>query len=495
MTFNKGVHNDKLFLGRKVLYSSLTENELNVLTIAQVLKSVLPIHLENMNEIDYLMGYYKGNQKILNKFKKVRSDINNKVLENNAFHIVEFKKGYVFGDPIQYVQRGDVSKDEISILNKYMVENDKPSKDKDLAEDWYISGTAYRMIFPNDDLEKPFEIYNASPKQTFVVYDSGYEHKPLFAAYIAPKKDFVKDEDYFIITVYTKKEVYTFKTSDDFMKNKDIIIESVGSVNTNWIGDIPIIEYPLNKSRLGIIELVMSVLDALNTISSNDIDDIEQFVQSLLVFVNAEVDKEGLKDLIELGAVNIVSQDNGAGKADIKLLSNKLSHTETKVLFDRLYNNMLTIAGVPRMSDKVSSGDTGQARLVGEGWTMSDERAKQDELSFKLAEKQLIKIALSICKRKATSLIKTLTASDIEIKFTRNKSDNLLVKTQGLMNLMSAQVAPQVAFQTVGLFSDPNSVVEQSKAFYGDSFWDNDNDKDVMIDDVVNTIDDNTQPM
>lgn len=482
--FAKGVSEDKKFLGRKILYSSVDESELNVLTIAQVLKEILPIHLENMKEMDYLYGYYKGNQKILNKFKKVRSDINNRVLENNAFHIVEFKKGYVFGDPIQYVQRGDVAKEEINILNKYMLENDKASKDKDLAEDWYITGTAYRMIFPSEDSDKPFDIYNASPKQTFVVYNSGYEHKPLFAGYIAPKRDFGKNEDYFVITIYTKSEVYNFVTSGDFTQQKEVNIESVGSVSKNWIGDIPIIEYPLNKSRLGIIELVMSVLDSLNTISSNDIDDIEQFVQSLLVFVNAEVDIKGLKELTELGAVNITSQDNQAGKADIKLLSNKLSHSETKVLYDRLYNNMLTIAGVPRMSDKVSSGDTGQARLVGEGWTMSDERAKQDELSFKLSEKQLIKLALSICKRKASSMIKSLMPSDIEIKFTRNKSDNLLVKTQGLLNLMSAQVAPQVAFQTVGLFSDPNNVVEQSQEFYGDSFWDNNADKDVIINDV-----------
>lgn len=489
MAFEKGGSGDKKFFGRKVLFSSIEENQLNVLTIAQVLKSVLPLHLENMKDMDYLYGYYKGNQKILGKSKKVRRDINNKVLENNAFHIVEFKKGYVFGDPIQYVQRGDVSKDEINILNKYMVENDKASKDKDLAEDWYITGTAYRMIFPSEELDKPFDIYNASPKQTFVVYNSGYEHKPLFAGYIAPKKDFGKDEDYFIITVYTNKEVYTFRTSDDFTKEKEVNIESVGSVTTNWIGYIPIIEYPLNKSRLGIIELVMSILDSLNTISSNDIDDIEQFVQSLLVFVNAEVNKEGLEELIELGAVNIMSQDNQSGKADIKLLSNKLSHSETKVLYDRLYNNMLTIAGVPRMSDKVSSGDTGQARLVGEGWTMSDERAKQDELSFKLSEKQLLKIVISICKRKVSSMIKTLMPSDIEIKFTRNKSDNLLVKTQGLMNLMNAQVAPQVAFQTVGLFSDSNAVVEQSKAFYGDTFWDNNPDKDVIINTDVTTPD------
>lgn len=480
MTFQKRVQtlNTSKLLGRTTLYSSIDTSELNAVSIITVLKDVLPSHFKNVQEIDYLVGYYKGNQEILSKFKKIRADINNIVLENNAFHIVEFKKGYIFGDPIQYVQHGDVQREEIDKLNQYMIENDKASKDKDLAEDWYICGTAYRMVFPTDDKEKMFEIYNVSPKQTFVVYDSGFKKEPILAGYIATKKDYLKNETYFVITVYTKKDVYTFKAKDSKHTDQDFEIESLDSVTPNYLGQIPIIEYPLNKSRLGIIELVKSTLDALNKISSSDIDDIEQFVQSLLIFINAEVGKEELSGLLELGAVNITSQADRGSQADIKLLSNKLLHSETKILYDRIYNNLLTIAGVPKMSDKASSGDTGQARLVGEGWTMSDERAKQDELSFKVAEKNLLRIILNILKNRIGSGVKELKASDIEIKFTRNKSDNLLVKTQGLMNLMSTKVAPEVAFQTVGLFSDANDVVKQSKTYYGDDFWKNDQVKE-----------------
>ena len=47
----------------------------------------------------------------------------------------------------------------------------------------------------------------------------------------------------------------------------------------------------------------------------------------------------------------------------------------------------------------------------------------------------------------------------------------MLVKTQALMNLQSAQVVPEVAFASIGLFSDPNEVVKQSKLYYGASFW------------------------
>ena len=119
-------------------------------------------------------------------------------------------------------------------------------------------------------------------------------------------------------------------------------------------------------------------------------------------------------------------------------------------------------------------GDTGQARLLGEGWTMADERAKQDELSFKKPERQFLKLILNICNEKLkgkSENLKGLKLSDIDIKFTRNKSDNILVKTQALMNLMNAQCPPDIAFTVIGLFNDPNEVFEKAKEYYGNDLW------------------------
>ena len=229
-----------------------------------------------------------------------------------------------------------------------------------------------------------------------------------------------------------------------------------------------IVEYPLNTSRLGLIELVITGLNAINRIKSADLDDVEQFVQSLLVFINQDVDAEDVVELMQLGAVKINSADPQK-PADIKLLAQQLAHSDTKNMAEDLYTKILTICGVPRMNEKSSGGDTGQARMLGEGWSLADQRAKQDELSFKKAERQFLKLILNICGHQ-TKLV-DLKLKDIDIKFTRNKSDNLLTKTQGLMNLMSAQVSPDVAFATCGLFSDPNDVFDKSIQYFGEEFW------------------------
>ena len=471
---------ERNFEGRRIIYCNLKKEDLNEDTIAEVLPEIIAIHEQNSAEIDYLDRYYKGYQPILFKSKVIRPEINNKVLINHAFEIVEFKKAYVYGEPVQYVQKGEKNNNkispEISLLNKYMESEDKSSLDKELAEWQYKIGTAYRWIDvdkPEDEDDAPFELSVPDPRRTFVVYSNEIKKKQLFSGFISNFEQKVVDNtteeiyEWQEITIYTDNCQYIYTN-----KSGSFVLKENGS-HPLVIKGHRIIEYPLNSSRLGIIELVMSLLNALNRISSADIDDVEQFVQSLLVFVNQDIDIETFKELIAEGAISVVSSDP-AKPADVKLLTNQMSHSETKVVVDELYNALLTIVGIPKLNDKPSGGDTGQARLLGEGWTMADERAKQDELSFKQSERQLLKTALKICQYKLKGKkvnMKNLTISDIDIKFTRNKSDNLLVKTQGLMNMMSAQVDPETAFITSGLFSDPNSVVAKSKSYFGDDFW------------------------
>ena len=140
-TNNKLNGPDEMYLfGRKIIYADYKEEDMNADTIAKILNDVFSLHLQNSNEIDYLEKYYKGYQPIFSKEKEIRPTINNIVVENNAYFVTEFKKSYVFGEPIQYVQRGDVANEEVSTLNSYMLAEGKYTKDTMLAESLYISG-------------------------------------------------------------------------------------------------------------------------------------------------------------------------------------------------------------------------------------------------------------------------------------------------------------------------------------------------------------------
>ena len=488
------------FFGRRKIYSSLQKSELTPEAILEILPSVLRIHDLNSSEIEYLWNYYKGKQPILQKEKKVRADINNKVLENHAYEIVEFKKSNDFGEPVQYVQKGEKDSDkvnpEISLLNKFMESEDKSSLDLDLSEWQCICGTAYRWFDTDTDADRddaPFELAIPDPRRTFVVRSSDVKEEQLFCgtySWFTDKEAFQDTmvgvqfipAQYRIITIYTDDYVLKIRegTADEGHKLNIINQSMMVSGKSMEIQKYPlepkgqrIIEYPLNNARMGIIEIVMSQLNAINKVKSDDLDGIDQFVQSLLVFINQDVTVDDVKELEEAGAIKVFSNDPSK-PADVKLLTQQLLHSETKIVTDDLYDKMLTILGIPRLNDKPSGGDTGQARLLGEGWTMAYQRAKQDDLNFKKAERMFLKAILSICKddrRDVKDKIKDLRISDIDIKIPRDKSDNMLTKAQTLLELLQAGVYPETAYTVVGLFSDPHDVYEKSVKYQGEDFW------------------------
>lgn len=164
----------KLF-GRHVIYANV--KEVNRGNLLDVIGKAIPIYEKNRTDTQTLYDYYRGEHHIYNRVKLERPEICNKVVENRANEIVSFKTGYLMGEPVQYVSRNGDSVDQLNIFNEYMFEEDKASKDKQLADWFHISGTSYRMIFPdknNNEDESPFEIYTLDPRNTFVVYSSAF---------------------------------------------------------------------------------------------------------------------------------------------------------------------------------------------------------------------------------------------------------------------------------------------------------------------------------
>lgn len=111
-----------------------------------------------------------------------------------------------------------------------------------------------------------------------------------------------------------------------------------------------------------------------------------------------------------------------------------------------------------------TGGDTGQAVYLRNGWDFAEQRAKIDEPVTIKAEKEFLRIALNILKTKQ-QISEELTISDIDVKITRNNTDNMLVKSQALIYLLEKGIHPKIAIRTVGLWSDPEKVYLESKPY------------------------------
>lgn len=424
--------------GRRMILTD--ETEVNIGNVVQILRKALPYHWKNRSEISYLWSYYKGRQPILNRVKEVRPEITNKIVENRANEIVSFKSGYLMGEPLQYVSRGNAENiaDAINQLNEFVFAEEKPAKDKELADWFHICGTSFRMVLPDEmageDDESPFEIYTLDPRNTFVVYNNGLGNKPILGV------KYVVDENGVVhYSCYSDHEYF------------EIVESKVVSYDTHILGEIPIIEYPLNMARIGAFELVIPLLDAINLTDSNRLDGVEQFIQALMLFHNVDISSEDFDELRERGAIKFKDIDPQL-KAEINYLVSNLNQGETQTLVDHMYQTVLTICGMPNRNGGSSTSDTGSAVIMRDGWSAAEARAKDSELMFKKSERIFLKVVLNICRILANMDLKVC---NVEIRFTRRNYENILQKAQVLdLMLKNNKIHPRLAFEHCGLFVD-----------------------------------------
>ena len=443
--------NDKPFskvcrnsFGREVIYT----NEMKITrdNIMNELSKALAKHNQNKEEITYLYNYYKGNQPVLYRTKQVRPEINNKVVQNTAFFIVETKAADIASEPIQYVLRGtDEAKSvQISNLNTIMESEDKSYLDICLARWRSICGTSYRFIANDNGQsslldETDFRLSVCDPRNTFVCYYR--TDLPAFSVQINQDNK--------------SKNIYYVYTNDEWF-----IIQGNKIVNSgvNGFFAIPVIEYPNNESRLSDIEITIGLSDAINEMASDRQDGIAQFVQSFIKFVNCEMDADKFKELRQSGAF-IVKSNNGDNKADVDIMSSELNQSESQVAIDDLFNKLLIIQGIANREGS-SGHETGKATELRNGYIDSEKRAELSEPIFKKAEKQFLRILLYMLNVKGQS---TLKVSDIEIKISRSKMDNMLTKAETLQMLLQSGIFPERAIKSVGFFADPEQVSIESK--------------------------------
>ena len=415
-----------------------------------------------------LFAFEKGDQPILGREKKFRPDINTKIVVNEASRIVDIHVGYCFSNPITYVQRAKVEngkdkekgeKDDfkISMLNKMMQEQSKGAKDIELARNLFICGVGYQAVLPSRNKKRysPFEIMVPNPMTTFVVYSNDAYREPKLACTYS-----VHDDGTISLTAYSDKLCFTL---DKQLDMSDFTFSETEKIIPNVLGVIPIVEFALND-RMGIFEKVMPIIDAINIIDSDRVNDIIQHVQSLLWMHNCQIDKDGKKNLVDGDGV-IMTKSNGDGKeAKIAYLAQTLDQTQIQHLVDHLNERIEQITSTPSWKE-ASGGSTTGAMQLSNGWQCLEVSAKTVEQLFVEPEMKIIEIAIEIIKADSRPYegLKDIEISDIEIRFCRTKTYDLVSKTNALGSLLKSGVDGLTSFNTVGLFTDAQQAWCDSK--------------------------------
>ena len=426
--------------------------------VIDVVNAALGQHAANAMEIDYLYRYYRGQQDIRYKQKQVRENINNKVTINRANEIVTFKTAYLLNKPIQYISYGgssDVS-DNINKLNEYMRAEDKESKDKEIVDWIHICGVGERLILDDKDVENgadgsPFCLFTLDPRSAFVIYSSTIGERPLAGVVLQ-----LDEEGKTYADVYTDSMHYVLKN---------------GKVEASYLtvyGGVPLVEYVNNEPRMGAFEAVISILNNINTLESDAVDSVEDFVNGFDVFQNCDIE-DGTYSSLSIGgkAVKVKTTTPGM-EAKVYRVFSEINQSGVQERINDFTDAYLTICGMPNRNGGSSTSDTGTAVIFRDGWSEAESRAEDSEKLFVRSERQMIRVAINICNTQPNNEYKlNLKLSDIKTEFLRKNLINAQSKAQILTELLNnPMVHPKLAYEAATLFKDNEEAYRISMEYY-----------------------------
>ena len=441
----------------------IIDKEINKNTILDVLNEAWSYHLENVRDMKYLIDYYKGQQDIQKRASNYSSGIDNKVTVNYAYSSIRDLVGYTFGKPTQIIQRKTKYKKDIERIADIMEYENSSTVDNEVATMAAITGIGYLCTLPTDELisdympDVPVKINSLDILSTFVIQSAKMGNPVVLSCtYYTDKIN-----TYFLC--FTDTEIYriTCKGRNTLSLKASEVID----VDINPIGLNPIIMVQNNAFLMGDFETAISVLNALNQIASDSVNDIENVIKSLLVIINAELDSKTTEKVKKNRILEIVG--NIGSNVDAKFIYQQLDSMGVQNLREYFEEAYKTIIGIPdRKTRGGGGGDTGDAVKLRDGWADIEIVARIKESYFRIAKKKQISVILSILK-KLNLVNQSIKTEDMDVKFSRNKNDNLQSKSQSYATLVGTKtITPEDALTIADMTTDSVEIAAKGKKYW-----------------------------
>lgn len=152
---------------------------------------------------------------------------------------------------------------------------------------------------------------------------------------------------------------------------------------------------------------------------------------------------------------------------DAKFIYQQLNAIGAQNLRDYLEEAYKTIIGIPdRKTRGGGGGDTGDAVKLRDGWADIEIVARVKESYFKMAKRKQVAVIIAIMK-KLGQVKEDFKVIDLDIKFSRNKTDNLQSKAQSYSTFIGTKtVSPEDALEMCDVTTDVVEVAERGKKYW-----------------------------
>lgn len=443
-------------------------NELTIEKVEPYLPTIFSQFEKNACDIRDDYDKYCLDHDILGKTRPYDdTEINNIVLIPNLKSIIDWKTGYVFGNPIKYAQNESSFTDDIKYLNKYVRNACQRTVDKNVGTWAYATGLGYYFIEPKShkvdiENEAPYELYAMNSDACTKVYSAFNGNKALFDIIFTKyeERNSTVAQTVRVMDIYFPNALYTYeKRVGDWQRTR---IASRGMTKP-----LPLVEKRLNEDAIGIVAMGESMQNAIDKLISNGLDNVEEVVNEIFVYSNTgigdtpEKASENHRKMKKGGAIAIRDPKDGKSKAGVTTLTPSLKLDEITQIYTLVNQAFHSAIGVPmEMSNTNSGNTTKQGSEVANGYDNAYNRALDDINTFMRADTELLQKIMWICKNTDNNKIDELSSSDIEIKYSLNLTDNIMSKAQAFGTLIQ-YMPPSMALQKVRLSNDSEAEGKQ----------------------------------
>ena len=452
-------------IGRIKIFTD--QKEITKDNILDVLHKTYAKHRTNIADMQFLIDYEAGYQP-LNFQKTVRPEVDIRTTDNMANYVTEFKKGYFWGSPVIYTQRGnkehhntdsDVDSSGISALNEMMLNGICIGRENQKLADFVEKcGIGHRYVGPkkkwdaNDISDTYADVFSLDSRCAYCVYYAGLgQPKVLGVTY---SKQSGKNH----FTCFTNSHVY------------DVVGDQVKE-STNVMGMIPIVEYERSVDRTGCFERQISLMDHLNALLSSFANDTVQRTMEIWWGNDIEFPKDENGNAIKPQSGEwVLTYTGGEGNnPKIQPMSSSFTSDPTLTAIDSDRNEILKRCFVPMQYSSEGGGSTGVAADSMSGWNATSVDAnRQEQLISGAVREELVLIlkAIDLADKKylkADDPLRKLHSTDIDLKFSRRQNWDISTKANAFATLVSHGVHGRHALKVTNMFEDVEQVYIDSR--------------------------------
>lgn len=392
-----------------------------------------------------MQKYYDGHTEAMENYKMITKRANTKVHCNFIQKFINEEASYCMGNKITYSSHSN-NQNVIEDL-RLNFRHWKEKHNKELCKQSLIFNEAYELYYIDSD--GLFNSLICTPLDSYILQDD-FGNTQLFIRFWTKKFD---DTRTLYADVYTDSDISHYTVIGDVFKPVDGV-----KVDTNIFGKVPVSIVKIGTIDESLFAVLKGLQDGYETNLSDMVNEISDFRNAYLVFMNCKLDDEtkdengetDLDKMKRLGIMNLPGE-----KADVKWLIKEINDDFVQNTLNTLEDKMYQLASHINNNEKLVSNTSSLAlrnRLIGlEEKCTNNIQALVDAIKVRL---KFLFIYLKIRQNKDYDW------KDIDIKIVPNiPTDDLMISQ--IISQLNGKLSTRTGLAQLSFIDNPDNEMKQ----------------------------------